>query len=104
VPERVPFARPPGIAQALKRDYERANDRKADKRFYASTRWLRLRRQVLAAQPLCVDCLSAGRYVPAVDVHHKADRKQRPDLSLDPSNLEGLCKSCHNTRRGAETW
>ena len=28
----------------------------------------------------------------------KKAREERPDLALDPSNLRGLCASCHNRK------
>lgn len=83
----------------IHRPYERAVDRKADKLFYASAPWRKLRSLVLAEQPLCADCRRRGELRPAAHVHHKIERKDRPDLALDHDNLEALCQPCHNRRR-----
>jgi 5-methylcytosine-specific restriction endonuclease McrA len=69
--------------------------------FYSSVRWMRLRLAFLSTNPLCVDCLVEDKIEPATIAHHKAERLQRPDLALDPTNLEALCASCHTKRHKA---
>lgn len=98
MPSRVPTARN-RHAPPARRDLDRTDDRREAKAFYRSPAWRRLRASILRSDPLCRDCRAAGRYVPAVDVHHLQDRADFPELALDPSNLEGLCKGCHNRRR-----
>ncbi|WP_337177673.1 HNH endonuclease signature motif containing protein [Paludisphaera sp.] len=49
----------------------------------------------LRTNPLCERCLMFGEYVPAVDVHHKTDVADAPELAFDQANLEALCKQCH---------
>lgn len=64
-------------------------------------RWLRLRRDVLTAHPLCERCEKEGYITPATEVHHRRpveygvnyDEKQR--LMYDANNLCPLCHSCH---------
>jgi 5-methylcytosine-specific restriction endonuclease McrA len=85
--------------QATARSYETATDRRADKAFYASTAWRRLRAEVLAEEPLCPDCLAEGRVEPATEVHHLRERKAAPELALTRDNLQALCHQCHNRRR-----
>lgn len=64
-------------------------------------RWLRLRRDVLTAHPICQRCEHEGKITPATEVHHvrpveeavgKAERRQR---MYDPANLRALCHDCH---------
>jgi 5-methylcytosine-specific restriction enzyme A len=81
--------------------YERATDRRADKAFYSSAAWRRLRAEVLAEQPLCEDCLAEGRVEAAAHVHHVRERKLAPELALVRSNLQALCSRCHNRRHGS---
>ena len=66
-----------------------------------STRWLRLRRDVLTAHPLCQRCEDEGRLTAATEVHHVrpveeaitySDKRQR---MYDPHNLRALCHDCH---------
>jgi 5-methylcytosine-specific restriction protein A len=79
--------------------YRAGPERAEDNRFYSSRRWRRLRALFLAAHPLCAECSRQGRTQIATDVHHKRERKQDPDRALDWSNLEALCRACHNAKR-----
>lgn len=98
MPRRVPSFRPVPKA-AVRRAYENTRGRQEDKNFYSSTRWIRLRLAFLAENPLCHDCKVEGRIVPAVDVHHIKERKDFPELAYEWSNLQALCKRCHNGKR-----
>ena len=79
--------------------YDRTADRVEAKRFYKSPQWRRCREAFLAGKPLCVDCRKRGVIRPAEHVHHKLERRDRPDLAFDHDNLEGLCQPHHNARR-----
>jgi 5-methylcytosine-specific restriction protein A len=98
MPARIPTHKPPCFGQS-DRGYEGSTVRLADKRFYAGIRWLNLRAAFLRENPLCVDCRKAGRLTPAEHVHHVLERKARPDLAYEWSNLEAACPSCHNAKR-----
>jgi 5-methylcytosine-specific restriction protein A len=54
--------------------------------------WSKLRKSVLAEQPLCPECEARDVLEPATEVHHKNDNAS--DNSRD--NLVGLCKPCHS--------
>jgi 5-methylcytosine-specific restriction protein A len=99
MPHRILTHRPAGLPDA-RRAYERQRPRQADKDWYKSPAWRAVRAQKLAIDPLCEDCLKADRTTAAEHVHHVIERKVRPDLALDISNLESLCKRCHNAKRG----
>lgn len=66
-----------------------------------STRWLRLRRDILTAHPVCERCQAEDYITPASEVHHirpvesgiTLDDKRR--LMFDPHNLMALCHDCH---------
>jgi len=73
---------------------ERAEDRK----FYQSPQWRQLRQRLLSDRPLCEECLRTEVFTPATVMDHMLPREERPDLALDPSNLRGLCASCHNRK------
>ena len=78
-----------------------ANAKRADP-FYTAAKWRKLRHAYLAQHPLCETCLQRNYSTPATEVHHKAKRKDYPELAYAWSNLEALCKSCHSreTMRG----
>jgi 5-methylcytosine-specific restriction protein A len=54
--------------------------------------WSKLRKSVLAEQPLCPECEARGIVEPATEVHHRNDNAS--DNSRD--NLVGLCKPDHS--------
>lgn len=71
------------------------------RRMLASRRWRELRAWKLRMAPLCEACLREGKYVAAVDVHHRrevlaaATLPEMEALCFDPWNLEALCPACH---------
>lgn len=71
------------------------------KKLINTTRWRKLRREVLTAHPLCQRCQLEGRITAAAEVHHVRpveeaiaydDKQQR---MYDPGNLRALCHDCH---------
>ena len=68
-------------------------------KFYHSTQWKKLRRYiVLSRRGICERC---GK--PGSEVHHKIpltiNNVIDSNISLNPDNLELLCKSCHDMER-----
>ena len=57
-----------------------------------SEAWYRLRRSVLAEQPLCPECEARGVIEPATQVHHVNDNA----MDNSRTNLVGLCAPCHS--------
>lgn len=104
MPKRPPVYRPPvpvvprdGHARMKRTPQQRSNDQRAsaNARGYDGT-WRRLRRMHLNANPWCVFCLEKGLVVEGAHVDHKLTIRERPDLRLDPENLQTLCEPCHN--------
>lgn len=62
---------------------------------YTTTRWDRIRKRYLYANPWCLLC---GRQATVAD-HHPLSRKTLVERGLDPdvpSSLRPLCSLCHN--------
>ena len=103
MPSRIPTARGRFAPEKseVRRTYDADARRREAKRFYASTRWRRLRAAILAESPLCSRC-PPDRPTPAVEVHHREPRDVAPERELDPENLEGLCSPCHKRTRSED--
>ena len=72
--------------------------------YYATARWRKLRRMVLARQPLCADPFGVhamlGEIVPATEVDHIVPVREGGENSLE--NLQALCASCHSRKTNLE--
>lgn len=98
MPDRVPTYRPGQSLKQRRQAYEQDIARMADRKFYQSKAWIRLRDAYRQAHPLCEKCALEGRNTPTQHVHHVLDRKQHPQHALSWTNLEALCLPCHNSR------
>lgn len=77
---------------------ERDKGRRPDGNPYASRAHHRFRDQVLARDPVCVECLGARS---TVADHHPAERWELVEAGADPNDPahgRGLCKSCHDSK------
>tara|TARA_R100000808_G_C2126091_1_gene136336 strand:+ start:703 stop:1371 length:669 start_codon:yes stop_codon:yes gene_type:complete len=75
---------------------------KEREKFYNSSAWKQLRQYHIDGSPLCVHCLTYELLTPAQQVDHKQARSKRPDLQLDPDNLQSLCRKCHGDKTKRE--
>lgn len=102
----------PGCTQLTDRDYcaehlklhnyeynHYRRDPETNKRYGAE--WRRVRKQYIAAHPLCEECLQHGRMVPVEEVHHIVPLADGGTHNF--SNLKSLCKSCHSAITVTET-
>lgn len=64
-------------------------------------KWRKLRRDVLSAHPLCIECERQGRVTLATEVHHITPIESvqgyeaKKMLAYSPANLVPLCHACH---------
>lgn len=75
-------------------------------KFYQSTYWQKLRKEVLREQKhKCQECLKIGRVTTANTVHHIQFVDKHPELALSKfytykgkqyRNLIAVCSECHN--------
>lgn len=64
--------------------------------FYRTYMWQRAAAEARELQHNeCQRCKRRGLYSPAEQVHHKTPLLRAPNLALAQSNLECLCKRCH---------
>lgn len=66
------------------------------KHLYNTKEWYRLRHHQLRARPLCALCTKLGKITPAVVVDHVKPHRGDQALFFDPTNLQSLCKPCHD--------
>lgn len=77
-----------------------ATNKPVEHKLYDRT-WQKVRIAQLAREPWCADCLEAGIYTPATEVHH--ERRHRGDpVIFRTSPKKSLCKSCHSKRTREE--
>ena len=65
-------------------------------------RWRVARSVFLKKNPLCIECLKAGRIVPATTVDHIMPHKGDTGLMWDWKNWQALCHSCHSRKTAKE--
>jgi len=58
-------------------------------------RWTELRAYHISQEPLCRHCRERGLTRAAEEVDHIEPISKRPDLRLEPTNLQSLCRRCH---------
>lgn len=74
----------------------RSPEAQAYRRLYRTARWLKLRAQKLAEEPLCERHKAKGKVVPATVVNHQEPHKGNTTLFYDYDNLESVCAECHD--------
>jgi len=95
-----------GYCEAHKRDEYRRQDRfrgSSSSRGY-DRNWRKLRDAYIRAHPLCeikTNCFAGP--VLASEVDHRIPIVDRPDLRLDPANLQSACKACHSSKTMRES-
>jgi 5-methylcytosine-specific restriction enzyme A len=69
--------------------------------FYVSGIWRRKRAIILRTEPLCRICRKSNTLTTATVVDHIIPIRQG-GAKLDPSNLQPLCVTCHNSKTAKE--
>lgn len=72
------------------------------KRLYNTARWKRTRKEQLSAEPLCKFHSARGIVVVAGVVDHIKPHKGNEELFFARSNLQSLCKLCHDSAKQAQ--
>lgn len=81
-----------------RKPFERSNSNAS---FYNSRTWRKARRKYLDANPLCVQCGENDVVNVATVVDHIVPINKGGE-SLDESNYQSLCASCHNAKSAKE--
>lgn len=79
-----------------------ASDESKYQQFYKSTQWRKMSRHWLERNPICVKCYEQGIIRPAQIVDHVHEIKDDWSRRLDETNLQSLCRTCHNRKTKAE--
>ena len=89
----------------VKADRKRLNNKRYDenrdprlKKFYAGSRWRRLRNLYIKRNPLCEHCLTDDRVKPAEEVDHIIPVKEDWSKRFKIENLQALCRSHHRSK------
>ena len=105
----------PGCRQVTRERYcpahaiaamERAKARKVEPERESAARrgydrdWRTFRAGYLAEYPFCVTCKAKGVITPASVLHHIQPLDVAPARRLDPTNLQALCRRCHEETEG----
>jgi len=69
---------------------------------YNTTLWRNIRKRQLEREPLCRYCLARGEVTPAVICDHKVPHRGDTERFYEPSNLQSLCKRCHDSDKQRE--
>ena len=72
------------------------------KHLYDRAAWKRLRAHQLRSHPLCRMHLELGQPVAAAVVDHINAHRGDEALFFDPTNLQSLCKHCHDAHKQAQ--
>ena len=81
-----------GHKRQVGRAYDRRRGTSTQRGYGANHR--KLRKKVLAEEPLCRECLKENKLTPATEMDH-SDGNQ---WNLERSNLQGLCHGCHSRK------
>ena len=104
MPNRVPQHRPKHLPsrQEQQQYYDKVKRNKANKAFYNSAAWIKMRQIKLNQDPLCELHRERGELVRSTQVHHKIEITVDPSLRLDMDNMQSLCDSCHSRHHAQE--
>lgn len=69
---------------------------------YDTKRWKALRLYQLGIEPLCRLCKQVDRLTPACVADHVKPHKGDISMFFDATNLQSLCKPCHDTVKSRE--
>ena len=73
-------------------------------KLYSTKTWRGMRLQQLAENPLCAYCLSLGYVTAATIADHIVPHRGSLALFYDASNLQSLCKPCHDSVKAREEY
>lgn len=79
----------------VKRNKDSLKDKEAEK-LIKSSRWQKVRKQILLRDKCCLLCLQKGILeYRKLSVHHIVKRTDNIELMYEPSNLVTVCPKCH---------
>ena len=82
-----------------KRPWSKGSDHQP---LYQTERWKRLSRDLRHIEPLCRECARQGRVSKCSSLDHIKPWRFYPDLFFVVSNLQPLCRKCHQVKTSAD--
>jgi 5-methylcytosine-specific restriction enzyme A len=106
IPSRLGKAPPRLVAPASDPSLSRTMQRREDtpwRAWYSTARWQRLRWSVLVRDLFtCAYCARIEAQTRLLVADHKKAHRGNPDLFWDKTNLQCLCKACHDSTKQRE--
>ena len=78
-------------------EYNRYARDKDSKSFYGGRAWREASARQLRREPLCAECMRAGRVTPAEFADHIQPIREG-GARFDAGNIQSLCRACHNRK------
>jgi len=77
----------------------KCKDARPWRHLYNTKQWKALRLHQLSIEPLCKFCQQQGNVTAAGVADHIEPHKGNRELFFAPSNLQSLCKTCHDSAK-----
>lgn len=84
-----------------RRTDQRSQEAERYRRLYKTARWLKIRKDQLAREPLCRMCKSQGRVVSAIICDHVEPHRGNEDRFFN-GPFQSLCKAHHDSLKQRE--
>lgn len=100
MPYKPKKIKPQWVPNRKREPFQNLNSEK-NKKIYNNRKWRKFSKNYKEKNPFCVKCKEKGLIV-ASEVTDHIERVNTGGDVYDESNLQALCKSCHNSKSGKE--
>ena len=89
-------------SEERRKEYCFQTGKRSNEGMYNTTRWRNLRKKIIKQQPFCSFCGWTGSEDNPLTVDHVICPRGNEDLFYDETNLQVLCRNCHNRKTAEE--